>query len=100
MTRHGACCGLEGGLTGYFLGKWPMDENVVEENKKVRRLRFMVDFTLEYIRTQRLSHDQAILVVEGVKRFALGLFPDKEETFDIVYAPRFKRLLNEKFRRS
>ena len=47
----------------------------------------MVDFTLEYIRTQRLSHDQALLVVEGVKRFALGLFPDKEETFDIVYAP-------------
>ena len=77
-----------------------MDENVAEENKKVRRLRFMVDFTLEYIRTQRLSHDQAILVVEGVKRFALGLFPDKEETFDIVYAPRFKRLLNEKFQRS
>ena len=77
-----------------------MDEDAAEENKKVRRLRFMVDFTLEYIRTQRLSHDQAILVVEGVKRFALGLFPDKEETFDIVYAPRFKRLLNEKFQRS
>ncbi|MGD0487544.1 MAG: hypothetical protein ABSB94_10175 [Syntrophorhabdales bacterium] len=77
-----------------------MDESAAEENKKVRRLRFMVDFTLEYIRTQRLSHDQALLVVEGVKRFALGLFPDKEETFDIVYAPRFKRLLNEKFQRS
>ena len=77
-----------------------MDESAAEENKKVRRLRFMVDFTLEYIRTQRLSHDQALLVVEGVKRFALGLFPEKEETFDIVYAPRFKRLLNEKFQRS
>ena len=77
-----------------------MDESAAEESKKVRRLRFMVDFTLEYIRTQRLSHDQALLVVEGVKRFALGLFPDKEETFDIVYAPRFKRLLNEKFQRS
>jgi hypothetical protein len=77
-----------------------MDESAAEENKKIRRLRFMVDFTLEYIRTQRLSHDQALLVVEGVKRFALGLFPDKEETFDIVYAPRFKRLLNEKFQRS
>jgi hypothetical protein len=77
-----------------------MDESAAEENKKIRRLRFMVDFTLEYIRTQRLSHDQALLVVDGVKRFALGLFPDKEETFDIVYAPRFKRLLNEKFQRS
>jgi hypothetical protein len=77
-----------------------MDEKAAEENKKVRRLRFMVDFALEYIRTQKLSHDQALLVVEGVKRFALGLFPDKEETFDIIYAPRFKRLLNEKFQRS
>jgi len=60
----------------------------------------MVDFTLQYIGTQKLSHDQALLVVEGVKRFALSLFPDKEETFDIIYAPRFKRLLNEKFQRS
>ena len=77
-----------------------MDDDLREENKKVRRLRFRVDFSLEYIRTQQLSHDQAILVVEGVKRFALGLFPGKEETFDIVYAPRFKRLLNEKYRRS
>lgn len=60
----------------------------------------MVDFSLEYIRTQRLSHDQAILVVEAVRRLALDLFPGKEETFDIVYAPRFKRLLNDKFQRS
>jgi hypothetical protein len=77
-----------------------MDDDLREENKRVRRLRFMVDFSLEYIRTQQLSHDQAMLVVEGVRRFALGLFPGKEETFDIVYAPRFKRLLNEKYRRS
>lgn len=76
------------------------DEELREEDRKVRRLRFMVDFSLEYIRTQQLTHDQAIMVVEGVKRFALGLFPDKEETFDIIYAPRFKRLLNEKFQRS
>lgn len=77
-----------------------MDDDTKEEDKKIRRLRFMVDFTLEYIRTQRLTHDQAMLVVEGVKRFTLRLFPGKEETFDIVYAPRFKRLLNEKFQRS
>jgi hypothetical protein len=38
--------------------------------------------------------------VEKVKRFTLELFPGKDETFDIVYAPRYKRLLNEKFQRS
>jgi hypothetical protein len=41
-----------------------------------------------------------MLLVGEVKRFALDLFPGKEESFDIIYAPRFKRLLNEKYRRS
>jgi hypothetical protein len=77
-----------------------MNDELQEENKRIRRLRFMVDFSLEYIRSQRLSHDEAIAVVEGVRRFALSLFPGKEGTFDIVYAPRFRRLLNDKFRRS
>ena len=77
-----------------------MADDLLEENRKIRRLKFMVDFTLEYIRSQRLSHDEAILAVEGVRRLALGLFPGKEETFDLVYAPRFKRLLNEKYQRS
>jgi hypothetical protein len=77
-----------------------MDKEIQEENRRIRRLRFMVDFSLEYVRTQGLTHDDAILVVERVKAFALSLFPGKEETFDIVYAPRFRRLLNEKFRRS
>ena len=77
-----------------------LKQTITEENKKVRRLRFIVDFALQYIRTQEITHDQAIAVVEGVKKHALRLFPDKEESFDIIYAPRFKRVLNEKFKRS
>ena len=77
-----------------------LEQALNEENKKVRRLRFIVDFAIQYIRTQGITHDQAIGVVEGVKKHALLLFPDKEETFDIIYAPRFRRVLNEKFKRS
>ncbi|HVN24910.1 MAG TPA: hypothetical protein VMT71_13140 [Syntrophorhabdales bacterium] len=77
-----------------------LEQALNEENKKVRRLRFIVDFAIQYIRTQEITHDQAIGVVEGVKKHALLLFPDKEETFDIIYAPRFRRVLNEKFKRS
>ena len=73
---------------------------ITEENRKIRRLRFIVDFALQFIRTQEITHDQAISVVEGVKKHALQLFPGKEDAFDIIYAPRFKRLLNEKFKRS
>lgn len=64
-----------------------MDDDLQEENRKIRRLRFMVDFAMQYIRTQNLDHDAAMHVVEGVKNLALNLFPGKEETFDIVYAP-------------
>jgi len=77
-----------------------LEQALNEENKKVRRLRFIVDFAIQYIRTQEITHDQAIGVVEGVKKHALLLFPDKEETFDIIYAPRFRRVLNEKFKRA
>lgn len=77
-----------------------MDDPLHDEERKLRRLRFIVDFAIEYIRTQTMSHDEAIRVVEGVKRHALKLFPGKEEAFNIIYAPRFKRVLNEKFKRS
>jgi hypothetical protein len=78
----------------------PAEDDLEDENRRIRRLSLLVDLALEYIRNQTLAHDEAIGIVEGVKRQALSLFPGKEETFDIIYAPRFKRLLNTKFQRS
>jgi hypothetical protein len=77
-----------------------VSDEIAEEEKKLRRLRFIVDFSLKYIETQSLSHDEALKIVEGVRKHTLKLFPGKEEAFDIIYAPRFKRLLNAKFKRS
>jgi len=77
-----------------------MDYKLLEEERKLRKLRFIVDFALQYIRIHNITHDEALAIFEGVKKHALKLFPDKEETFDIIYTPRFKRLLNEKFKRS
>ncbi|MCX5813289.1 MAG: hypothetical protein NT178_12210 [Proteobacteria bacterium] len=77
-----------------------MDEELLEEEKKLRQLRFIVDFAMEYIKNQNVTHDEALKIVEGVKKYALKLFPDKEEAFEIIYIPRFKRLLNEKFKRA
>jgi hypothetical protein len=77
-----------------------MDDLLQEEEKKLRRLRFIVDFAIEYIQSQQLNHEEAIRVVEGVRKHTLKLFPGKEDAFDIIYAPRFKRVLNEKFQRS
>jgi len=81
-------------------GSMEMEDEIMEEEKKLRRLRFIVDFAMEYIRTQEVSHDEAISVIEGVKKHALKLFPEKESTFDLIYLGRFKRLLNEKYKRA
>jgi hypothetical protein len=77
-----------------------MDEELKEEEQKLRRLRFIADFSIQFILTQDITHDQAISIVEGVRKQALKLFPGKEEVFDMIYAPRFKRTLNDKFKRS
>jgi hypothetical protein len=77
-----------------------MNKELLDEEKRLRQLRFVVDFAIEFIKNHSITHDEAIKIVEGVKKYALKLFPDKEEAFDIIYIPRFKRLLNDKFKRA
>ncbi len=77
-----------------------MDDELRDEERRIRRLRFIVDFALNFIRVNDITHEEALSIFEGVKRHALKLFPDKEEAFEIIYAPRFRRLLNEKYKRS
>jgi len=75
------------------------DRGVVEEeNRRIRTLRLLVDFSLTYLAQTKLSLEEAQAVVQGVKKQALRLFPDKEETFDLIYLPRFRRLLRDKYR--
>ena len=71
---------------------------IEEENRRIRTLRFLVDFSMAYLAQSKISREEAQAVVEGVKKQALHLFPDKEETFDLIYLPRFRRLLREKYR--
>jgi len=73
---------------------------IMEENRRVRFLRFLVDFSIASIQESNLTHEEALRVVEDVKRAACGLFPGKEETFDLIYRPRFNRVIGERFERS
>jgi hypothetical protein len=44
-----------------------------------------------------LTFEEAQDVVNHAKRTALQLFPGKEETFDLIYGSRFRRILIEKY---
>lgn len=73
------------------------EEEVAEENRRIRRLRFLVDFWLQLIMQADLSRDEALQVVEHVKKQACSLFPGKEETFELIYRPRFMRIIEEEY---
>ncbi len=68
-----------------------------EEEIRIRRLRRLVDFSLAVIAQSRLSLDEAEEIVQAVRLQAWSLFPDKRETFELIYTPRFRRLIAEKF---
>jgi hypothetical protein len=75
-----------------------MDEKEIkEENKRIRFLRFLVDLSLQEIHQENLSLEEMLRIVEDVKRAACTLFPGKEETFELIYRPRFDRVIQERF---
>ncbi|MGZ3494602.1 MAG: hypothetical protein ACXU9K_05480 [Thermodesulfobacteriota bacterium] len=70
---------------------------VREENRRIRYLRFLVDFSILSIQQDDLSREEAQKLVEDVKKAACNFFPGKEETFELIYRPRFNRAIEEKF---
>jgi hypothetical protein len=70
---------------------------VKEENRKVRFLRYLVDFSILSIQQEDLPFEGALKIVEDVRTAALNLFPGKEEAFEIIYRPRFYRVIQAKF---
>jgi hypothetical protein len=73
------------------------DSQIKEENRKLRYLRFLVDFSVLSIQQDDLLPEEAQELVEDVKRAACSLFPGKEETFELIYRPRFDRVIQERF---
>ncbi len=71
---------------------------ILEENRNVRRLQLMVDLVMNVISQSELSVEEALELVASTRQFALRLFPDKASTYDLIYQPRFRRLLGERFK--
>jgi len=76
----------------------PAPEAVRLENLKIRRLRILVDLVTSLIRQGDMPLTEAVRLVQAVRKQALLLFPGKEKTYDLLYAPRFARVLQETYR--
>jgi hypothetical protein len=74
------------------------NQEIKEENRRIRFLRFLVDLSIRSIQQEDLSLDEALGLVEEVKKAALNLFPGKELAFELIYRPRFNRVIGKRFR--
>ncbi|MGH7880984.1 MAG: hypothetical protein ACREQD_16035, partial [Candidatus Binataceae bacterium] len=65
---------------------------VAFENKQIRRLRFLVDLVFATIaQDEAMTLENAWEHVRGLKGAAVAMFPGKDDTFDLIYLPRFTR---------
>ncbi|MBM4277391.1 MAG: hypothetical protein FJ130_05825 [Deltaproteobacteria bacterium] len=73
------------------------NQDIKEENRRIRFLRFLVDLSIRSIQQDDLTLEEASKMVEEIEKAALNLFPGKELAFKLIYRPRFQRTINAKF---
>jgi hypothetical protein len=75
-----------------------MKEALLEEDKKMRLLKFVVDLNQAILMQQvDLTLREAFQIMRDTKKAVLNLFPEKEGTYELIYAPRFRRIIEERF---
>lgn len=72
---------------------------IQEEAKLLRRLQMMMNMVMGVIaQDNSLSYDDAAAMVADARAAALAMFPGKELAYDLIWRPRFQRLMRERFR--
>jgi hypothetical protein len=83
-------------------GKQPLDADTAdaaEEQRLIRRLQMMMNMVLQVIAQDgSLSIDEASQMIADARGAALAMFPGKELAYDLIWRPRFQRLMRERFR--
>ena len=68
------------------------------ERKNVRRLQLMISMVMSTIsQDDRMPVEEARELIASARKAALRMFPGKEFTYDLLYRPRFQRLMREKY---
>lgn len=74
-------------------------EERAEEQKLIRRMQMMMNMVMSVIAQDgSLTVDDAAQMIADSRRAALAMFPGKELAYDLIWRPRFQRLMRERFR--
>jgi hypothetical protein len=70
-----------------------------KESKLIRRLQLMMNLVMQTIAQDgSLTIDEAAQMIADSRKAALAMFPGKELAYDLIWRPRFQRLMRERFR--
>lgn len=75
----------------------PDPDALREEDRRVRQLQLAVALALNVIAQTDVPLAEAWAMVRATRRAALRLFPGKELAFDLIYLPRFLRLVASRY---
>ncbi|WP_035350086.1 hypothetical protein [Edaphobacter aggregans] len=74
-------------------------EELAEEQKLIRRMQMMMNMVMQVIaQDATLTVDEASQMIADSRKAALAMFPGKELAYDLIWRPRFQRLMRERFR--
>ena len=76
----------------------PSQADIDDESRRVRRLRIVVHLSLSLIAQGDLPFDEAQELAVAARRLAEDLFPGKTHVYDLLYQPKFRRLMNDVYR--
>lgn len=75
------------------------DSGALEEAKLIRRMQMMMGMVMNVIaQDNTLTIDDASQMIADARTAALAMFPGKELAYDLIWRPRFQRLMRERFR--
>jgi len=75
-----------------------MNDALREEERRLRMLRFVVDLNQAIIMQQKeLTIREAFDILKSTRQAARNLFPGKDDVFELLYTPRFRRIIRERF---
>jgi hypothetical protein len=77
---------------------FPSNAEIDEESRRIRRLRIVVNLSLSLIAQGNLPYTEAQELAAAAGRLAEELFPGKGDVYDLLYRPKFRRLINEVYR--
>ena len=71
---------------------------IEEERRLIRRMQMMMNLVTQTIaQDSTLTYDEAAQMIADARRAALTMFLGKELAYDLIWRPRFQRLMRERF---